>query len=150
MTANRDKRALITGATGQDGAYLSQFLLKKDYEVVAIPSCVAWLQEGRFGKRHDFGRFPNRAVQIPEGVARVVEVLQPPLSLYLTWPDHGRSREQKGVRPFRTQSCLVESFGRSVGGHCLMEQFAGFPRLGAVRPVRMEGKTISNSKPPPS
>jgi len=27
------KRALITGVTGQDGAYLSQFLLKKDYKV---------------------------------------------------------------------------------------------------------------------
>ena len=27
------KRALITGVTGQDGAYLSQFLLEKGYEV---------------------------------------------------------------------------------------------------------------------
>ena len=27
------KKALITGVTGQDGAYLSEFLLKKDYEV---------------------------------------------------------------------------------------------------------------------
>jgi GDPmannose 4,6-dehydratase len=30
------KRALITGITGQDGAYLSQFLLRKDYEVFGI------------------------------------------------------------------------------------------------------------------
>ena len=27
------KKALITGVTGQDGAYLSEFLLKKGYEV---------------------------------------------------------------------------------------------------------------------
>jgi GDP-D-mannose dehydratase len=27
------KRALITGITGQDGAYLAQLLLKKDYEI---------------------------------------------------------------------------------------------------------------------
>ncbi|HWT54136.1 MAG TPA: GDP-mannose 4,6-dehydratase, partial [Rhodocyclaceae bacterium] len=27
------KRALITGVTGQDGAYLDEFLLKKGYEV---------------------------------------------------------------------------------------------------------------------
>ncbi len=27
------KRALITGVTGQDGAYLSQFLLNKGYKV---------------------------------------------------------------------------------------------------------------------
>jgi len=30
------KRALITGITGQDGAYLSEFLLRKDYEVHGI------------------------------------------------------------------------------------------------------------------
>jgi GDPmannose 4,6-dehydratase len=27
------KRALITGITGQDGAYLSNFLLERDYDV---------------------------------------------------------------------------------------------------------------------
>ncbi|WP_353572913.1 GDP-mannose 4,6-dehydratase [Candidatus Albibeggiatoa sp. nov. BB20] len=31
-----NKRALITGVTGQDGAYLAEFLLKKDYEVHGI------------------------------------------------------------------------------------------------------------------
>ncbi len=30
------KRALITGVTGQDGAYLAEFLLDKDYEVHGI------------------------------------------------------------------------------------------------------------------
>src|ERR1043166_2695700 len=30
------KRALITGITGQDGAYLSQFLLDKGYEVYGL------------------------------------------------------------------------------------------------------------------
>ena len=29
----KNKIALITGVTGQDGAYLSEFLLKKGYEV---------------------------------------------------------------------------------------------------------------------
>ena len=29
----KTKRALITGITGQDGAYLAEFLLKKNYEV---------------------------------------------------------------------------------------------------------------------
>ena len=28
-----EKRALVTGITGQDGAYLADFLLKKGYEV---------------------------------------------------------------------------------------------------------------------
>ena len=31
-----DKRALIGGVTGQDGAYLAEFLLKKGYEVHRI------------------------------------------------------------------------------------------------------------------
>ena len=30
------KKALITGITGQDGAYLAEFLLRKDYEVHGI------------------------------------------------------------------------------------------------------------------
>ena len=30
------KRALITGITGQDGAYLAEFLIKKGYEVHGI------------------------------------------------------------------------------------------------------------------
>ena len=30
------KKALITGITGQDGAYLSEFILKKGYEVHGI------------------------------------------------------------------------------------------------------------------
>ena len=30
------KKALITGITGQDGSYLAEFLLKKDYEVHGI------------------------------------------------------------------------------------------------------------------
>ena len=33
---NQDKRALITGITGQDGSYLTEFLLEKGYEVHGI------------------------------------------------------------------------------------------------------------------
>ena len=34
---NKNKKiALITGITGQDGAYLAEFLLNKDYEVHGI------------------------------------------------------------------------------------------------------------------
>ena len=36
MTTDRPKRALITGITGQDGAYLAEFLLDKGYEVHGI------------------------------------------------------------------------------------------------------------------
>ena len=30
------KRALITGITGQDGSYLAELLLEKDYEVLGM------------------------------------------------------------------------------------------------------------------
>jgi len=33
---NQKKKALITGITGQDGSYLAEFLLKKDYDVYGI------------------------------------------------------------------------------------------------------------------
>lgn len=36
MTVNMGKRALITGITGQDGAYLAEFLLSKGYDVHGI------------------------------------------------------------------------------------------------------------------
>ena len=36
MTARREKRALITGITGQDGSYLAELLLAKGYEVHGV------------------------------------------------------------------------------------------------------------------
>ena len=38
------KRALITGITGQDGSYLAEFLLKKDYEVHGLIRKIEHLQ----------------------------------------------------------------------------------------------------------
>jgi GDP-D-mannose dehydratase len=34
-----DKKALITGITGQDGSYLAEFLLNKGYEVHDAFNC---------------------------------------------------------------------------------------------------------------
>ena len=36
MTQTQNKKALITGITGQDGAYLAELLLSKGYEVHGI------------------------------------------------------------------------------------------------------------------
>ena len=36
MDTHEDKVALITGITGQDGAYLAEFLLNKGYKVHGI------------------------------------------------------------------------------------------------------------------
>ncbi len=42
-----DKRALITGVTGQDGAYLAEFLLAKGYEVHGVKRRSSSLNTGR-------------------------------------------------------------------------------------------------------
>ena len=42
-----NKIALITGVTGQDGAYLSEFLLKKGYEVHGIKRRSSSFNTGR-------------------------------------------------------------------------------------------------------
>ena len=39
------KRAFITGVTGQDGAYLSQFLLSKGYEIYGLIRRSSWAEE---------------------------------------------------------------------------------------------------------
>lgn len=44
------KTALITGITGQDGAYLAQFLLSKGYKVVGLTR--SYNQEGLFGLKY--------------------------------------------------------------------------------------------------
>ena len=36
MSGTQKKRAVITGITGQDGSYLAEFLLEKDYEVFGV------------------------------------------------------------------------------------------------------------------
>jgi len=43
----RKKVALITGVTGQDGAYLADFLLKKDYEVHGLKRRASFDNKGR-------------------------------------------------------------------------------------------------------
>src|SRR3546814_2962931 len=47
MTEHLGKTALITGVTGQDGAYLAQFLLEKGYEVHGIKRRSSYFNTGR-------------------------------------------------------------------------------------------------------
>ena len=42
-----DKIAFITGVTGQDGAYLAEFLLKKGYEVHGVKRRSSSFNTGR-------------------------------------------------------------------------------------------------------
>src|SRR5215207_8470515 len=47
------KRAFITGITGQDGSYLAEFLLAKDYEVHGLVRRASTLNRSRIDHLHD-------------------------------------------------------------------------------------------------
>ena len=47
MVSSKNKKALITGITGQDGSYLTEFLLKKGYEVHGIKRRSSSFNTGR-------------------------------------------------------------------------------------------------------
>jgi len=47
MTQQRDRRALITGITGQDGSYLAELLLSKGYEVHGVIRRASTFNTGR-------------------------------------------------------------------------------------------------------
>ncbi|MEI6852981.1 MAG: GDP-mannose 4,6-dehydratase [Bacteroidota bacterium] len=58
MNTNCNKKAIITGVTGQDGAYLSEFLLKKGYEVYGLKRRSSLFNTGRID--HLFERDKNK------------------------------------------------------------------------------------------
>ena len=71
------RRALITGITGQDGSYLAELLLEKDYEVFGMTrrastenvERIAHLKERRqvriFVRADPYGRFVSCLVYLP-------------------------------------------------------------------------------------
>ena len=75
------KRALITGITGQDGSYLAELLLSKDYEVHGVVRRVAIEDpEHRLGRiRHLLDRITLHAASLESYAAihSVVEAAQP-------------------------------------------------------------------------
>ncbi len=54
------KKALITGITGQDGAYLAEFLLKKGYEVHGIKRRASLFNTGRIDHLYQDPHLSNR------------------------------------------------------------------------------------------
>src|ERR1700691_6585374 len=56
----RLKRALITGVTGQDGAYLAAFLLAKGYEVHGIKRRSSLFNTARIDNIYEDPHIPSR------------------------------------------------------------------------------------------
>jgi GDPmannose 4,6-dehydratase len=71
------RRALITGITGQDGSYLAEFLLAKGYEVHGIIRRASTFNTGRID--HEFERLHLHHGDVCDGgaMARIVREVQP-------------------------------------------------------------------------
>ncbi|MBE87872.1 MAG: GDP-mannose 4,6-dehydratase [Rhodospirillaceae bacterium] len=78
------KKALITGITGQDGAYLAEFLLKKDYEVHGIIRRASMFNTQRIDHLYRDPHDPNARLFLHygdlsdgTGLRRILEAVQP-------------------------------------------------------------------------
>ncbi|MEN1786188.1 MAG: GDP-mannose 4,6-dehydratase [Bacteroidota bacterium] len=78
------RRALITGITGQDGAYLSEFLLEKGYEVHGIKRRSSLFNTGRIDHLYQDPHEQNRRFVLHYGdlsdstnIIRIIQEVQP-------------------------------------------------------------------------
>ncbi|WP_395141063.1 GDP-mannose 4,6-dehydratase [Schlegelella aquatica] len=78
------KKALITGVTGQDGAYLSEFLLRKGYEVHGIKRRTSLFNTDRIDHLYQDPHVDNRSFILHYGdltdstsLVRIVQKVQP-------------------------------------------------------------------------
>jgi GDPmannose 4,6-dehydratase len=78
------KKALITGITGQDGAYLAEFLLAKDYEVHGIKRRASLINTERIDHLYQHPQEKNRRFVLHYGdmtdsssLVRAVQLVQP-------------------------------------------------------------------------
>lgn len=84
MTEHLGKTALITGVTGQDGAYLAQFLLEKGYEVHGIKRRSSSFNTGRIEHLYEDPHVSDRNFVLHYGdltdstnLIRIVQDVQP-------------------------------------------------------------------------
>jgi GDPmannose 4,6-dehydratase len=84
MTTSQKKVALITGVTGQDGAYLAEFLLKKGYEVHGIKRRSSLFNTDRIDHLYQDPHVDNRNFVLHYGdltdstsLVRIMQKVQP-------------------------------------------------------------------------
>jgi GDPmannose 4,6-dehydratase len=78
-TLTRVKRAFVTGITGQDGSYLAELLLEKDYEVHGLVRRSSLLNRSRIDHLHDDERLHLHYGDLTDGVSLVnlVRMIEP-------------------------------------------------------------------------
>jgi GDPmannose 4,6-dehydratase len=79
-----EKRALITGVTGQDGAYLARFLLGKGYEVCGVKRRSSLINTGRIDPLYQDPHVEDRRLSLEYGdmtdatnLIRIIQEFQP-------------------------------------------------------------------------
>ncbi len=80
MTNSKSKkRALITGVTGQDGSYLAELLLEKDYEVRGIIRRASYFNTGRIDHLYKNANFDTFYGDLSDavGLSNVIENFKP-------------------------------------------------------------------------
>jgi len=84
MSQTENKRALITGVTGQDGAYLTEFLLRKDYVVCGVKRRSSLINTQRIDNFYEDPHFPSRRLILEYGdmtdstnLIRIIQQFQP-------------------------------------------------------------------------
>ncbi|NDA64233.1 MAG: NAD-dependent epimerase/dehydratase family protein, partial [Chitinophagia bacterium] len=78
------KKAIITGITGQDGAYLAELLLHKGYEVHGIKRRSSLFNTGRIDHLYEDPHVPHRNLILHYGdltdstnLIRIIQEVQP-------------------------------------------------------------------------
>jgi GDPmannose 4,6-dehydratase len=84
MDAGSDKRALVTGVTGQDGAYLIEFLIKKGYTVCGVKRRSSLINTQRIDGLYEDPHVDNRKLILEYGdmtdstnLIRIMQQFQP-------------------------------------------------------------------------
>ena len=91
------KKALITGITGQDGSYLAEFLLSKDYEIHGIIRRASTFNTGRLNDIYQNPQDTSRRLFLHYGdisdssnISRLIEKIQPDEIYHLAAQSHVR------------------------------------------------------------
>lgn len=101
------KKALITGITGQDGSYLAELLVKKDYEVWGLDRRCSERDYRRLGETRKRVKIVEGDLMEYESLRRIIEEFQPNEIYNLAAQSHVGSS-------FKTPLTTFDMTGRSV------------------------------------
>jgi len=84
MNPSSDRRAFVTGITGQDGAYLAEFLTKRGYDVCGVKRRSSLINTQRIDHLYEDPHVPSRSLMLEYGdmtdstnIIRIMQQFQP-------------------------------------------------------------------------